>query len=158
MASFNREDPLFQRAQQRASAKRLNGPRTLDRGRETAVHADYQLGRQLQFERIMQGDKSSKISHDLRMSRISTSGKLLGLREDELDDQKSGLKWTIASGILGSGLSVLEGQRREKLEAEERYATESARIAIEDNTFQKRNKQYKKSPTIAGLPLERAYR
>ena len=117
MAQFNFEDPRHQREQQKAAAKRGMGPSGLARvgiGAISGKHAGYQLGRQQQFEQLALSKKASELRHILNLASLRNQRRSQNLRERSIKDERQGLNWTIASGILGSGLGVLEGKRRER--------------------------------------------
>ena len=122
MAQFNPDDPRYQREVQRAAAKRSMGPSRLARvetGETAGRHAGYQLGRQQQFRGLA-------LQSELARQRASQFDRKLGLstrqqsfRESEFDTDmdraRSGINQTMLMGLLGTGLSVMEGRRREKI-------------------------------------------
>jgi hypothetical protein len=139
MAQFNPDDPRFQREMQRAAANM--GPARLARattGEISGRHAGYQLGRQQQFRGLALSSELAKQQHAQALARASQFDKSFGLatrrqgfRESEfatnLGREKSGLNQTMLMGLLGTGLSVMEGRRREKIMqsqiAEQNYMT-----------------------------------
>lgn len=127
MAAFNVDDPRFQREIQRAAAKRSMGPARLERvttGEITGRHAAHQLGRQQQFRGLALSSELAQQRHGQALVRAGQFDQSFGLaqrgqgfRESEfntnLDREKSGLNQTMLMGLLGTGLSVMEGRRRE---------------------------------------------
>jgi hypothetical protein len=94
------------------------GPQRLARadiGEISGKHAGYQLGRQQLFERLAIYSQLGKSRHELNKAYLRNTDRSLDLGEKSLRDQQKGLNWTIASGLLGTGFGVLEGQRRKKM-------------------------------------------
>ena len=121
MAQFNPNDPRYQREIQRASAKRSLGPARLERvttGEIAGRHAGYQLGRQEQFKGLALASKLAEQQGSQFDRTHALNLQKQGFRESEfatnLGREKSGLNQTMLMGLLGSGYSVYEGQRRAK--------------------------------------------
>ena len=126
MASFNYNDPRYQRDVQRAQAKGNatgNIPRTKP---ISARHAAYQLGRQVQFEGMAIQSGLKKTQHEMNLARLKQADRRQGLQNerfnlykratnDRLDDAKDNLDWTIGLGLGQLGYGALEGHRRKKI-------------------------------------------
>jgi hypothetical protein len=118
VAQFNAEDPRHQREQQKAAAKRSMGPQRLARadiGEISGRHAGYQLGRQQLFGRLGTYGKGRDIAHELALATAKQGDRRLNLLESNLDRDKKALGLTTGFGLLGMGLSTLEGNKRKKL-------------------------------------------
>ena len=141
MAAFNPKDPRHQREQQRAAAKRSMGPQRLARadvGEISGRHAGYQLGRQQQFRGLALYGDMAKLRHESALAGFENQSRLIGLRESALRDQKKGLNFSIASGLVGTGLGVLEGKRREKILQRDLADQQLMRTLIETNLNRRR--------------------
>ena len=126
MASFNYNDPRYQRDIQRAQAKGNatgNIPRTEP---ISARHAAYQLGRQVQFRGMAIESGMKKTQHELNMARLKQADRREGLRNerfnlykratnDKLDRDKENMDWTVGLGLGQLGYSAIEGHRRKKI-------------------------------------------
>ena len=126
MASFNYNDPRYQREIQRAQAK---GSATGNRARTepiSARHAAHQLGRQLQFQGLALESGMKKTQHEMNLARLKQSERMLGLRNarfnllkratnDRIDREKDNMDWTIGLGLGQLGYGALEGRRRRKI-------------------------------------------
>lgn len=129
MAQFNPNDPRYQRELQTAAARRSMGPSKLERvttGEIAGRHAGYQLGRQQQFRRLALQSELSKQRHGQALTRADQATTAFGLAERQqgfrekefdtiIDREKSGLNQTMLMGLLGTGFSALEANRREKI-------------------------------------------
>lgn len=126
MASFNYNDPRYQRDIQRAQAK---GDATGNRAKTEPIsgrHAGYQLGRQVQNRglALQQGMKNTQ--HEMNLARLKQADRRLGLQNerfnlfkratnDRLDTAEDNMDWTIGLGLGQLGYGALEGQRRKKI-------------------------------------------
>ena len=136
MAQFSFKDPQHQRAQQRAASKRSMGPSRLARteiGEISGKHANYQLGRQDLFERLSIQSRLADSQHKYRTTALGIQDKSLDMQARALDDEDKGLNWTIASGLLGTGLGLIEGRRREALLAKDREERKQFRLWLQNS-------------------------
>jgi hypothetical protein len=141
VTQFNPNDPRYQRELQTAAARRSMGPSKLERvttGEIAGRHAGYQLGREQQFRRLaLYGDLTGQ-RHEQALARADQATETFGLAQRQqgfkekefkrdLKREKSGLNQTMLMGLLGTGLSTLEANRREKILtsqiANQRYRT-----------------------------------
>ena len=128
MTQFNAEDPRHQREQQKAAAKRSMGPTKgvarAQIGEISGRHAGYQLGRQQQFRSLALSDRLSRQRYGLAERELDFKKKEF---KTDLGREKSGLNQTMLMGLLGTGFSTLEANRREKILtsqiANQRYRT-----------------------------------
>ena len=126
MANFNYNDPRYQRDIQKAQAKGNatgNIPKTKP---ISARHAQYQLGRQLQFQGLALQSGMKKTQHEMNLARLKQADRREGLRNerfnlykratnDRVDTAKDNMDWTIGLGLGQLGYGALEGHRRKKL-------------------------------------------
>jgi hypothetical protein len=130
MAQFNPNDPRYQRDQQKAAAKRSMGPQRLARaevGEISGRHAGYQLGRQQLFERLGIYGKGREQSHELSLAGLKQGDRRLSILESNLGRDKKALGLTTGFGLLGMGLSDMEGRRRKNLLAQDRLSEQEFR-------------------------------
>jgi len=126
VASFNYNDPRYQRDVQRAQAKG-NATGNIARTKPiSARHAAYQLGRQVQLEGMAIQSGLKKTQHEMNLARLKQADRRQGLQNerfnlykratnDRLDDAKDNLDWTIGLGLGQLGYGALEGHRRKKI-------------------------------------------
>ena len=126
MASFNRNDPRYQREIQRARSK---GSMTENRPiteNITARHAAYQMGRQERFKGLALDKAFKDSAYRFNKARLKQSDRMYQLQEqrytlgrkateDRIKQERENLDWTIGLGIGQLGYSTLEGNRRKKL-------------------------------------------
>ena len=126
MASFNYNDPRYQRDIQRAQAKSNATGNITKTEAISARHAAYQLGRQEQFKSLALQSGMKKTQHEMNLSRLKQSERAMGLSNerfnlfkratnDKLDNDKENMDWTIGLGIGQLGYGALEGNRRKKI-------------------------------------------
>lgn len=140
IGSFNIRDPRFQRDMQRARSKASMRGGRLSRSTESAVaagHAGHQFSRGLVFQQLGLASEFAKQRFDMAKTRIAQADKERGLRkkdlrfrknifEDQLDQRKQNLRYTIGLGLGTAGLSFLEGKRRASALEEERLRRNKA--------------------------------
>lgn len=122
MAQFNPDDPRYQREIQRAAAQRSMGPSRLARadvGDIAGRHAGYQLGRQEKFRGLALQSQLSKqydeqFGRGLALDQAKLAYATKRSKQDYQDQMKS-LNITMLSGLLGTGMGVMEGRRRETM-------------------------------------------
>ena len=115
--AFNADNPIYQRELQRRRSKRSMGPSRLarvDEGEVTGRHAGYQLGRHLQYAGLAQSKLASQLAHNRAMAALKHSGRLTGLAESRLKDQRSQLLPSMLLGLGGIAASGYLGHKRDK--------------------------------------------
>jgi hypothetical protein len=131
--SFNPKDPRFQREIQKMAARRSMGTGGFDgRGRisgsgvlrsrigeVTGRHAGHQLGRQQQFVGLAHAARSNEMADAQRLASFAHQGRLTGLGEKKLSNQKKNFNLSMLLGGAGSIYSMFEGRRRSDILREE---------------------------------------
>ena len=126
MASFNYNDPRYQRDIQRAQAKGNATGNIAKTEPISARHAGYQLGRQEQFKGLALQKGMKDTQHKMNLARLKQVDRRHGLQNerfnlfkratnDRLDQAEDNMDWTIGLGLGQLGYGALEGQRRKKV-------------------------------------------
>jgi hypothetical protein len=147
---FNPNDPRYQRELQKARAKRsmggpVRGVQAAVEGEIGAKHAAYQMGRQMEFQRLGLQSELAKNQLDRFKDRLALDKDKLSWRRgafnDELKDRRLAENIGIVTGLLGAGYSAYEGSRREKLLRKQLELEEARLQEYEDAIFDKQQRQ-----------------
>lgn len=118
MAAFNPTDPMYQRDIQRMQAANSKGYGTrigsVLQSKIAATHAQNQLARQLEFGKLALQNKASMQAFQHAKDKLAAERAGYNLRRTKYKDSKDDMRTSLWTGLAGTGLNYLEGERRKK--------------------------------------------
>jgi hypothetical protein len=122
----------MQKAYAKNNMGKGRGVGSVIQSRIMAEAAGQKQARDLQFLRLADAKKRALSAHKYNMAGLAQRGRSMDLTDRKLKDQKDDFGTMIATGLLGTGMGYMEGERRRKQLAADRAETEAMRAETMD--------------------------